>query len=188
MKQKVIIVLALFYSIQMIVSCCPMETFEHVIRGATSRTLVLEENRFTEISGQDPINKEDLILEVLLQGDRLNISSLMHEFKKLGPQSAYAAIDCEEPTIVFRNRLDRVEIFAVDINNAEVDITGDLVMQGSDQSINEYVSENLLSIFDGFLVEFNNVDNLPAVASFKIQLFLDDGGVIEIETNAINFN
>jgi hypothetical protein len=188
MRQKIITILALFYSIQFIVSCCPDGTIENTIRGVSSRTLVLDQNIFVEVSGQDPINKEDLILEVLLTGDQINLGSTMNELKKLGMPSAYAAIDCDDQTIVYKNQVNDISIFAVDENSADVDITGDLVIQGTDVSIASYLSDHLLSVFDGFVVEFNNTDNLPNVASFRIEVALDDGNTVVTETNTINFN
>lgn len=188
MRQKIVIILALFYSIQLIVSCCPEETIENTIRDVSFTPFILEDNRFVEVTESDMIDKEDLLLDIILRGDQINVASLKKELSKLGTQSAHASIDCDDPTFIFKNRINSIEIFAVDTNNADTEITGDLVIMGSNQSITDYVSENLLTVFDSFSGDFSNTNNLPATASFRIELFLDDGMTVITETNQINFN
>jgi len=190
MKQKVFIILALIYSVQFVVSCCPSKTFEQTITGVSTRTLQLDTNGFSfiEVNDQQSIDKEDLIIEVLLDGTSIQVGSLMKEVRKLGMQSAYAAIDCEDATIVYVNSVQNVEIVAIDANNIETDVTNDLVIQGGTQSIADYIGNNIISVFDGFVVEFNDVTNLSAQAEFRITATLDDNTVLEITTNQVNFN
>jgi hypothetical protein len=189
MKQKVVFILALFYSVQLIIACCPEETIENTIRDVSVRPFTLQDNTAVDVMPNDVIDKEALIMTISLEGDQIRIGSLFNEFQKIGPQSAYAAIDCfNDPIFVYKNNVERIEVIAVDTNNAESDVTGDMVIFGSDQSIASYVSENQLTVLDRFEVEFSNTNNIPATASFKIQVFLDDGTVAVTETDIINFS
>ena len=188
MRQKVISILVLFYSIQLIIACCPNDVLQQTINSVFTRPLVLVGNRFVEVSSQEFIDKEDLLLEVVLDGNQINIGGLPKELKKFSFQSSYASIDCDEPSIVYANRVSRIEILVVDTNNAESDITSDFVIEESGQSIADYLSENTVGIFDGFLLDLENTDNVPDSASFKTRVFLDDGNMVVTETNRINFN
>ena len=141
------------------------------------------------MTDQQTINKEDLIIEVLLEGTSIQIASLMKDVRKLGMQSTYASIDCEDATLVYANQIASVEIIAIDVNSFnETDVTNDLVIQGADQNIADYVSNNILTAFDGFIVEFSDVTNVPTQARFRINITLDDNTVVETTTNQVNFN
>jgi hypothetical protein len=192
MRQKVFIILALFYSVQLLISCCDEQSFEYTVTSASTRTLILDTNNgfsFIEVDDQQAIDKEDLIIEVLFQGNIVQVADVVHEMRKVGIQSTYAAIDCEDPTIIYNNRVQSIEVIAIDVNNLETDVTNDLVIQGSQQSIADYISESfVISVADGIIVEFNDVSNLQSQAVFRIRATLDDNTVIETTTNQVNFN
>jgi hypothetical protein len=192
MRQKVFIILALFYSVQFLISCCNNQTLEYTVTGVTTRTLILDTNNgfsFIEISDQQAIDKEDLIIDIQFGGTSIEVAGLLNEVGELGMQSAYAAIDCEDQTIVYNNRVQSVEITAIDVNNVETDVTNDLVIQGSQQSIADYINESfVISVFDGIVVEFNDVTNLSSQAVFRIRATLDDNTIVETTTNQVNFN
>lgn len=192
MRQKVFIILALFYSVQFLISCCNNQTLEYTVTGVTTRTLILDTNNgfsFIEISDQQAIDKEDLIIDIQFGGTSVEVAGLLNEVGELGMQSAYAAIDCEDQTIVYNNRVQSVEITAIDVNNVETDVTNDLVIQGSQQSIADYINESfVISVFDGIVVEFNDVTNLSSQAVFRIRATLDDNTIVETTTNQVNFN
>ena len=188
LKNKVVIVFAIFFALQMIVSCCPESTYEYTVTGVSTRALKLEGNNFVAVSSQDLIQKEEVILEIIFEGTEVQVSHVMKEVSKLGVQSAYAAIDCEDATINYKNKVDRVEIFAVDANSTEVEVTHDAVIQGSQESIASYIAANILSVRNGLAVSFSNVSNIPSEASFRIRAFLSDNTVVEAVTNQVSFN
>lgn len=192
MRQKVFIILALFYSVQFLISCCDDKTYEYTITSVTTRTLQLDTSNgfsFLDVDDQQAIDKEDLIIEVLFQGNIVQVADVLYEVSKAGMQSTYAAIDCEEPAIIYNNRVQSVEVIAIDVNNLETDVTNDLVIQGSQQSIADYIAESfVISVADGFLVEFNDVTNLSSQAVFRIRATLDDNTVVQVTTNQVNFN
>lgn len=188
MRQKIIITLAFIYSIQFIISCCPNETFQNTITGVSSRTLILDGINYVEVTNQDTIDKEDLLLEILMQGNQV-LSSVFKDVKKIGFQSSYASIDCEDATIVYLNRVSGIEVIAIDLSdNSEVDITNDLVADGTQQSLAEYILDNNPSVNDGLLADFSNLSNLPSQGEFRIRVLLDDNTVVETTTNQVNFN
>lgn len=188
MRQKIVITLALIYSIQFIISCCPNETYQNTVTGVSSRTLILDGINFVEVTNQDTINKEDLLLEVLLQGSQV-LSSVFKDVKKIGFQSSYASIDCEDFTINYINRVESIEVIAIDVSdNSEVNVTNDVVAEGTQQSLTQYILENNPSVNDGLLVDFSNTNNLPSQAEFRIRVLLNDNTVVETTTNQVNFN
>lgn len=192
MRQKVFIILALFYSVQFLISCCDEQSYEYTVTSASTRTLILDTSNgfsFIEVDDQQAIDKEDLIIEVLFEGNIVRVASIVQDARKVGMQSAYAAIDCEDPFITYNNSVQSIEVIAIDVNNVETDVTNDLVIQGSQQSIAEYISERfVISVSDGLIVEFSDVSNLQSQATFKIRATLDDNTVIETTTNQVNFN
>jgi len=188
MRQKIVITLAFIYCIQFIISCCPNETYQNTITGVSSRTLILDGINYVEVTNQDTIDKEDLLLEILLQGNQV-LSSVLKDVKKIGFQSTYASIDCEEATIVYLNRVAGIEVIAIDVNdNSEVDVTNDLVAEGTQQTLAEYILGNNPSVNDGLLADFTDTSNLPSQAEFRIRLLLDDNTFVETTTNQVNFN
>lgn len=190
MRRKIIIVFVAIFSLQLIASCCKEEVYEYTVTGVSSRTLTLNGINFIEITDQDVIDKEDLQLEVVFQGTEVLISELINKISKVGFQSAYASIDCPDPIINYKNQVVQVEIVAIDINNnnAEVNVTNDLVISGGQTTIAEYLSINSPNVRDGFVVEFNDVSNLPSQAEFKIKAYLDNNTIVETVTNQVNFN
>ena len=186
MKQKVFIILALIYSVQLIISCCPNETINYTLTDLTSRNLVLEGNSFVEVASTDTVNKEDLLLEVIFTGEQ-TVTDLMKDVKKLGVQSAYAAIDCFQD-INYINRVASMEVFAIDVSdNSEVNVTNDIIVDGG-LSISDYIQQFNPTVNDGLLIDFNETSNLPSQAQFRISVSLDDNTDIETITNQVNFN
>ena len=192
MRQKVFIILTLFYSVQFLISCCDQKTYEYTVNSVATRTLQLDTNNgfsFLLVDDQQSIDKEDLLIEVLFQGNIEQVASVVHEVSKAGMQSTYAAIDCEDPAIIYNNRVESVEVIAIDVNNLETDVTNDLVIYGSQQSIADFINDSyVISVTDGFLLEFNDVTNLSSQAVFRISATLDDNTVVTVTTNQVNFN
>ena len=128
-------ILALMYAVQFVISCCPDETYEYTFNGVDSTMYILEDNQFVEVLPQDTVNKEDLLIDISMEIDRVLVSEVWEEVNKLGIQSMYASIDCFGPTINYTNSIQSIEVVAIDANNQEVDVTNDLIVQGSNASV-----------------------------------------------------
>lgn len=189
MKQKVFIVLALFYSIQLFIACCPDETYDYTIVDVDSRLLVLNDNQFVEVTEQDTINKEDLLISIQMEIDEVLVSEVWNELNKIGVQSSYASIDCFGPTINYVNSIQNIEVFAVDENNAEVEVSDDLLVQEVDTTIAEFLSfADSVSFQESFTLVFSDVTNLSTEATFRIRVSLSNNVIVETVTNKVNFN
>ncbi len=189
MKKKITTVFIVLFGLQFATSCCPNHTLEYTVTGVTSRNLILNGIHFVEVDGQTSINKEDLLLEVLFTGTESKIGSILNEISKVGIQSIYASIDCEDVTVVYKNKIQSIAIFVRDLanNGIETEITNDLVIEGSQKTIADYIRENNPNVHDGILIDFKNTNNLPNQAEFIIRTFLDDSRIIETTTNRVNF-
>jgi hypothetical protein len=62
-----------------------------------------------------------------------------------------------------------------------------MVIQGTQQSIQEYLLENNPGI-RGFAIEFSDTANLPDRITYAIEATLDDGQTIRTSGGTINFN
>lgn len=189
MKQKIISVLVLIYSVQFLISCCPDEVYEYTFNGVNSVMYTLNDNQFVEVLPQDTVNKEDLLIDITMEIDRVLVSEVWQEINKLGIQSTYAAIDCFGPTINYVNSIESIEVIAVDANNQEVDVTNDLIVQGNNVSIAEFLSfADSVYFQERFELQFGDVTNLSSEATFRIRITLTDNVVLETVTNQVNFN
>jgi hypothetical protein len=91
--------------------------------------------------------------------------------------------------VVFKNRIERIKVEVLDsnTNNERIDITNQVVIQGTRQSIAEYLSDNNPGL-RGFLIELSDTRNIPDRIEYFIEATLDDGLRISSTGGIINFN
>jgi hypothetical protein len=180
----------LIFLMQMLISCCGEETYEITITGMESRALISDGLNFIAFDTQKPIDKEALIIEVLIT-EVEEITSTEPFKKKItaAPVLEAAVVPCEDQVVVFKNRIERIKVEVLDsnTNNERIDITNQVVIQGTRQSIAEYLSDNNPGL-RGFLIELSDTRNIPDRIEYFIEATLDDGLRISSTGGIINFN
>ena len=192
MRKKVLIVLALIYGVHFFASCCENKTYEWTITGVESRVLVIDGNSLSDYDFISSIDRDNLVLELSFSGTEERIAAIFRgEFNKLGFNSAYASIDCEDQTIKIKNRIVSLSVSILDANNnnERIDITGQVRVYGTQQSLPEYISDVPdLSLYDELLIQIDNSNNIPDRIEYDIEATLDDGLVVSSSGGIINFN
>jgi hypothetical protein len=155
-----------------------------------SRALVLDGNNYKEFDVESPINKEDLLIEVLIiETERITSIEQSGESPKERKVVRAAVVPCGDQIVLFKNRIEsfKVEITDPDNNSTSLDITEQLQVEGTDQSISEYIAENSPGI-RGFLLEFSDISNIPDRIQYYLEATLDDGTKVSSEGRVVNFN
>jgi hypothetical protein len=189
MKQKLIPFLTLFFGFQLFVACCSEETFEVTITGFDSKAYIVVDNQFVAVEEATPINKEDLLVSTQFVEDQVLISDVRYQKKKSDVEVAQAAISCPDPVFINTNELlsVKVEVIDVDNGNTRIDVTDQVVVVGTNESVEEFLLERPWS--RDFQVEFSgDTSNIPNRIRFAVEGTLDDGTVVNSEIGIINFN
>lgn len=189
MKKRSSNVFLLIFLMQLMVACCDEETYEVTITGMESRALISDGIDFIEFDTQNPIDKEELIIEVLItEVEEISSNEPFKKEKTAAPVLEAAVVPCEDQVVVFKNRIERIKVEVLDsnTNNERIDITNQVVIQGTRQSIAEYLSDNNPGI-RGFLIEFSDTRNIPDRIEYFIEATLDDGLRISSTGGIINF-
>jgi hypothetical protein len=190
MKKTVRTLLLIFSIIPILFACCNEDTYEVTITGMESRALVLDGNNYKEFDVESPINKEDLLIEVLIiETERITSIEQSGESPKERKVVRAAVVPCGDQIVLFKNRIEsfKVEITDPDNNSTSLDITEQLQVEGTDQSISEYIAENSPGI-RGFLLEFSDISNIPDRIQYYLEATLDDGTKVSSEGRVVNFN
>ncbi len=177
--------------ISLMTACCPVETIEIFITDMETRALILDGINYVEFDQENPIDKEDLIIEVAFIEDEFIVSNtpLQKSTEDLEVLEA-AVVPCGEDELVFKSSIEslRVEVLDPDNENVRTDITNQLVMQGeSQQSIPDYISENNPGIRN-LLFELSDTSNIPNRIIYDVEVTLDDGLQLNSSGGIISFN
>ena len=185
MKRKVSHVFVLIFAVQLLTACCDDETIEITITGMESRALTLDGFRFVEIDNQTPINKEDLILEVLFTQVQGVASCACHQKQVL----TAAVVPSCDPEIVYTQSIETftVALLDVDNNNARIDITDRVVIEGTQLSVFDFIANSSPAI-ENLLLELSDTNNLPNRVTYVVEASLSDGTEISTTGGIIQFN
>lgn len=190
MKKKIQFVFFLIFGSQCMIACCDEETFEVRITGMESRALILDGINAVEVNSQNPIDKEDLILEAsFIEVQELVTTGPSKQNKKEVEVMEAAVVPCSDPTFIYKNNIVsvKVEVLDVDNGNARTDITNQMVIQGTQLSIADYIAQSNPGIRN-LLVQVADVTNIPNRIEYTIEATLDDGLILSSGGGIINFN
>lgn len=183
--------LALICATLWLTSCCNEDTYEVTITGVESRALVTNvNNSLVAFDPQDPINKEDLFIEIdFIEQEQIVSTQGLNKVGSDVPMLEAAVVPCEDQIVIYKNRVVsvKVEVLDVDNPNARIDVTDQLVVQNTQISIADYVLDSGPGL-GGFVAEFTNTDNLPDSIAYEVAVTLDDGGTITASAGPIDFN
>jgi hypothetical protein len=184
-------VLLFLFVFPLMTACCNEETYEVTITGVETRALILDENGFfTEFDLQNPIDKEDLLIEVTFT-EIEEIASIQGMDKKHTKDKVIEAaiVPCEDQVVVYKNSVEsvRIEVVDLDNNNARIDITNQVVIEGSQISIADYINDFNPGL-RVFAVELTDTSNLPDRIVYEIEAILDDGSRFTANSGTIPFN
>lgn len=170
--------------------CCSTDTYEITITGVESRALILQDNNFVEFDEQNPIEREDFFIEIqITEMETIASNTLSKQSDSDITVLEGAVVPCEDQFVEFINQVEsiRVDLIDVDNGNLSTDITDQLLVQGTQQSVVDYVSEYGPGI-GGFLVDLSQVTSIPDRISYSIEGTTDDGLVFTTTSGIIQFN
>lgn len=174
----------------LLIACCNEETYEVSISGMESRALVLDGIDFIAYEPESAINKEELLIEVLIkETEQITSTEETGNYLKESKVVKAAVVPCADQVLLFKNRIEslKVEIRDPENSSTTLDITDQLQVKETNQSITEYLSENSPGV-RGFLLEFTDVSNIPDRMQYFLEATLDDGTQINTESEVILFN
>lgn len=189
MRDRIRNIILLTLVLQVLVACCRADTYEITITALDSRALILEGGNFVEVEEETTLDKEDLILELLvIEVEEIVLNGFDKVDKEIQVLEA-AVVPCEDQIVIFKNSIDsiKVEVLDADNNNSSIDVTDQLVILGTQQPLSEYIAENNPGIGD-LLMEFSDTSNIPDRITYVIEATLDDGQIIRTTGGIINFN
>jgi hypothetical protein len=190
MKKKIKHVSILILLIVCLSACCDSDTYEVTVTGVESRALVLQDNSFVEFNEQIPINREDFFIEVRFTETEMIVSNTLSKQNDSDITVLEGAVvPCEDQIVEFINQVEsiRVDLIDVDSGNSSSDITDQLLVQGTQQSVADYVSEFGPGI-GKFLIDLSQVSSIPGRISYSIEVTTDDGLVFTTTSGIIQFN
>ncbi|MAD96360.1 MAG: hypothetical protein CMB99_03440 [Flavobacteriaceae bacterium] len=182
-------ILLFFICIPLLTACCSEEVYRVSITGLQTRSLLLDGNRFVDFDKQNPIDKEDLLLEVTINElEELTLNERQEKLRKPRVQLA-AVVPCPDPQFIYTHQIEnvRVTLFDLDNNNNAIDVTSNIIIYGSQQSLADYISENPVGLRD-LLLDFSNTTSLPNRMNYLVKATLDDGTTVEVTGDEISFN
>ena len=190
MKRMIKKVLLVILVVPLVVACCNEETYEITISGLESRALIPQGTSFIEYDKQNSIDKDQLFIELRFTAIEDIVSGGRGRNKIAGPAVLQAAVvPCADQVLINKNRVEsiKVEVLDADNNNEGLDVTDQMVVQGTDSSLSEVIaqSEGLLT---DFLIGFSDTSNIPDRIVYVIEATLDDGTVLESSDGIISFN
>lgn len=184
------IVITIFLIALLMSGCCNEKTYEVTITGLESRAWIFDGISLTEFDIQNSINKEVLVIELDIIDVETIVSNELENNKNSKTKVLKAAVvPCEDQVVVFKNNIISIKVEILDVNNANerIDVTNQLVIQGSQTTIPQFIAENPQGISDLF-VQFSDTSNLPDRMDYEIEATLDDGSTINTMNGTINFN
>ena len=176
---------------QLMMACCNEPTYLITITGIESRALIFyEDNQAIEFDPQIPIDKEELLIEIrFIEQEEIASIELGSTKTRSDNIQRAAVVPCGDQIVIYNNNLESIKVEVFDPNNQfeRIDVTDQLVIQGTQTSISDYISENPQGS-GGFLFEFSDTSNLPDRIEYVIEATLDDGTKISTQSGLILFN
>ena len=190
MKKKIKNVPILLLLIACLIACCDTDNYEVTVTGVESRALILQDNSYVEFDEQNPINREDFFIEVRFTETEVIVSNTLSKQEDSDITVLEGAVvPCEDQFVEFINQVEsiRVDLIDVDNGNSSSDITDQLLVQATQQSVADYVSEFGPGI-GGFLIDLSQVTSIPDRIRYSIEVTTDDSQVFTTTSGIIQFN
>ncbi len=188
--KKTINVIFILLTVFIISSCCDEETYEVTTTGLESEVLLKDGNTLSPFDLHNQIDKEDFVISARFEENQVLVSSNSLQKKKSDVEVKNAAvIPCSDATFIYTNKIQSIKVEILDFNNGNtrIDITNQVKIFGSNQSLTDYVVENKDWLRD-FLIDFSDTTNIPNRIEYDIQATLDDGLIVSAAGGVINFN
>jgi hypothetical protein len=157
-----------------------------MISGLETRAVSFDGNDQILIDERTPVNKEDLVIELLV--NEFDEIALSEQAKSKPKVAAMAVVPCGDDEYIIANTIERVTVEILDLNNNErMDVTDQLVILNIDEPISDYISRNSQNKTD-FFMSFSDISNLPDSIAYTVEATLDSGMKISATGGIIYFN
>jgi hypothetical protein len=179
----------LLFLTQLITGCCDTNTFEVAITGLETGALLFDGNTPVVVEEENPIAKEDWVIEVLITRFETIVSNEKRNTDNSNRKILRAAVvPCGDDEFNYLNKIESISIEILNLDTDErMDITNQLVVVGTDETISEFIKATSPGTGD-FLIELSSTNNLPNRITYEIEAALDDGVTISAIGGPINFN
>lgn len=190
MRKKTAIVFAVIFGLQFIASCCPDPgTFEVTYSDINVRTLVEDDNTFTDTNFNTKINKTDFLLSIVLQEDLKQVATLLNTINRFGFQKSYAT-SCPDSDFSYIEEVQEITVNQIDASNNTTNVTNNFEFKFSDSeniSIAEFINrrENWQNGFEFYLKNSNGIDS---IAKFEVTILLSSNKTLSFTTEQVQFN
>lgn len=173
---------------QLFVGCCDTNKIEINFSGLETRALVFDGINPVVVDEQNPIDKDDLVIELLINGSEEMASN--QRFNKNKPDVKVlkaAVVPCGDDEFIYTNKIESVKVEILNSNNNDrIDIINQLLVLGTDELISEYIPENSPGRSE-FLMKLSDTSNIPDQIVYVIEATLNDGIKISSTGGIINF-
>ncbi len=190
MKKKIAIVFTVIFGLQFIASCCPDPgTFEVTYSDITVRTLVEDNNIFTDTDFNTKINKSNFVLSIVLKEELKQVAFLFNSINKFGFQKSYAT-SCPDSNFIYIEEVQEIIVNQIDESNNKTDVTNNFEFKFSNSeniSISEFISrkENWQNGFEFYL---KNENGIESIVKFEVTILLQSNKTLSFVTEQVQFN
>lgn len=191
MFKKVILILVVLFSIQVLISCifCDCqdpETYE--ITYTSVNVTALNTSGFTDQEVTDSIYKNAFGLLVAMNSDFTLMHTVSPNFT-LG-FSTVMACSCEEDTYIYPDPLTNINIYVVDTDtNEKINVSEKFKIRSYYDgliSLDEFFAQRE-NWYDGFQFELVDFNTIPNSSIFIVEAQLESGIILSSETQQVNF-
>lgn len=176
---------------QLMMACCNEPTYLITITGIESRALIFDQdNQAIEFDSQNPIGKDELLIDIrFIEKEKIASIEFGSSKRRSDKIQRAAVVPCGDQIVIYNNNIESIKVEVFDPNNdfERIDVTDQLVIQGTQTSISDYITQNPQGS-GGFLFEFSDTSNIPDRIEYLIEATLDDGTKISTQSGLILFN
>lgn len=178
------LLLLLFFS-HFLHGCCDTNSYDVLISGLETRALIFDGNDQIIIDEQTSIDKEDLVIELLI--NEFEEIALSEEAEAKVKVAAMAVVPCGDDEYIITNNIESVTVEIIDLSsNERIDVTDQLVILNLDEFISDYISRNSQEK-SNFFMSFSDITDVPDSIDYRIEAILDSGSKISTTGGAIYF-
>ncbi|NQZ78593.1 MAG: hypothetical protein HRT61_21140, partial [Ekhidna sp.] len=132
-KKKLYLLVPLIFSL---VGCCDSDTYEVSISGLSTRALAFDGINAIEVEEENPIDKEDLVIELLvLENEKVASNDQSKEYQIVNA----AVVPCADDEFIYINRIVDIKVESIESNGERINLTNQLIILGSEDLVSAYI-------------------------------------------------
>jgi hypothetical protein len=167
----------------MIHGCCDTRTYGISVSGIGSRAFTFDGNIPVIVNEQDPIEKEELVIELqIVEAQSTAFSEPLHTNKNV---LQAAVVPCADDEFFYLNKIDSIRVDMISAGNT-TDITHQFIVLGTNEPISSYIPANSPGE-SNYLMQLSDTSGIPNQISYTLKVTLDDGSELSTMGGTIAF-